>query len=73
MNSIAGYISDHEKIKKPSVLFSFILCFIFFFIGFQRTKDPLHIYFFSEKIIIDTSCESSAYQMIHIKYQVLFS
>ena len=30
-------------------------------------------YYFSEKIRLDISCESSARQMIHMKYQALIS
>ena len=33
---------------------------------------PLVYFYLLKKIRLDISCESSAYQRIHIKYQVLF-
>ena len=34
--------------------------------------DDIYKYFFSEKIRLDISCESSAKQRIHMKHQALF-
>ena len=48
MNSIAGYITDHEKIQKSSVLFSFILCFIFFYWVPKDKGSFAYIFFFRE-------------------------
>ena len=42
----------------------------------RTAADNIHKYFlhcFSEKIILDISCESSARQRIHMKHQALFS
>ena len=36
------------------------------------TADKILIFFFSDKIRLEISCESSAKQMIHMKCQVLF-
>ena len=43
----------------------------------MTAADDIHyyffIFFFSEKIRLDLSCESSAEQSIHMKHQALFS
>ena len=42
----------------------------------MTAADDIHKYFFivfSEKIGLDISCESSAWQRIHVKHQALFS
>ena len=39
----------------------------------SRRYSKIFISYFSEKTSLDISCESSAWQMIHMKYQDLFS
>ena len=48
-------------------------CFLMF-IKQKIAADTLNFYFYlSKKTRLDISCESSAYQRIHLKHQVLFS
>ena len=47
---------------------------IFIFISRENFKNSkIFIFYFSEKTSLDISCELSAWQMIHMKYQDLFS
>ena len=62
-------VSMLDNMHEISKIIQNVICWIFF----STRHSKIFIFYFSEKTSLDISCESTAWQMIHMKYQDMFS